>query len=286
MAETKKKEIIIACDSTADFEVEDVKNLGLEIIPLTINFEDESFIDGEIDKNMFFEKLAASKKLPHTSQPTPETFEKLFERVKENNQSLLLILIGSGFSGTYQCATMVKESVGYDDIYIIDSGLTIGSLQILVREAVAKKDTMPVNELADYLNEFKKRIRMYAIIDTLEYLKKGGRLSSLSANIGKLLNLKLVCEIEGNIKVIGKTFGIRKAFQFIADKIKKEPIDFNYYYCYGYAHKKDNMEALIKNLDIKQEDWHKCIIESVGAVTGTHTGPNACAIFYVAQEQK
>lgn len=285
MTKTEKKELIIACDSTADFEVEDVKKLGLQIIPLTINFEDESFIDGELDKNVFFEKLASSKKLPHTSQPTPDLFTNLFEKVKENNQSLILILIGSGFSGTYQCAEMVKESVGYDDIYIIDSGLTIGSLQILIREAVEKKDTMPAKELADYLNEFKKRIRMYAIIDTLEYLKKGGRLSSLTANIGKLLNLKLVCEIDGNIKVVGKTLGLKKAFQFIADKIKKEPIDFDHYYCYGYAHKKDNMEALINYLSIPEEG-HKCVIESVGAVTGTHTGPNACAIFYVAQEQK
>ena len=279
----ENKEIIIACDSTADFEKEDVEKLGLEIVPLSINFEDESFVDGELDKTVFFEKMAVAKKLPHTSQPTPEAFIDLFNKVKENNQALLLILIGSELSGAYQCACLAKESVDYDDIYILDSHLTIGSMQILVREAALKKDTMQIAELYDYLDNFRKRIRMYAIINTLEYLHKGGRLSSLTAYIGKILNLKLVCEIDGKIKVSGKCIGMRKAYQFIADKIKAEPIDTDHYYCYGYSYKRDLMDELAKYLDIPMEG-EKVVIESVGSVAGVHTGPNACAIFYVAKE--
>ena len=168
-----KTRIII--DSTADLSAE-LKS-KLSIVPLTVHFGDEEYLDGvTIDHKTFYEKLIESDELPTTSQATPDSFIKEFDKVKEAGESAVVITISSKLSGTYQSAVIAAED--FDNIYIVDSGsATIGS-GILAERALELADSgIDAREIAEILNKEKEKIVIIALLDTLEYLKKGGRIS-------------------------------------------------------------------------------------------------------------
>ena len=169
----------IIVDSTCDFEPEERQALGIEMIPLTVQFGEEIFRDGiDITKEEFFQRLRASKELPHTSQINPATFLEVYERLGADGSELLVMTISKNLSGTYQSACVAAEQYT-GKIRVVDSSLATTAFAMMVRIACRMRDEgHRVDEIADYLEKIRERLVIICCMNTLEYLHKGGRLSA------------------------------------------------------------------------------------------------------------
>ena len=272
-----KTRIII--DSTADLSAE-LKS-KLSIVPLTVHFGDEEYLDGvTIDHKTFYEKLIESDELPTTSQATPDSFIKEFDKVKEAGESAVVITISSKLSGTYQSAVIAAED--FDNIYIVDSGsATIGS-GILAERALELADSgIDAREIAEILNKEKEKIVIIALLDTLEYLKKGGRISKTVAFAGAVLNIKPVISVEdGEIVILGKARGSKMGNNLLVEEIEKSGgVDFEKPVMLGYSGLSDVL--LLKYIEDSKYLWEKGLenirYTAIGSVIGTHAGPGAIA---------
>ena len=272
-----KTRIII--DSTADLSAE-LKD-KLSIVPLTVHFGDEEYLDGvTIDHKTFYEKLIESDELPTTSQATPDSFIKEFDKVKEAGDSAVVITISSKLSGTYQSAVIAAED--FDNIYIVDSGsATIGS-GILAERALELADSgIDAREIAEILNKEKEKIVIIALLDTLEYLKKGGRISKTVAFAGAVLNIKPVISVEdGEIVILGKARGSKLGNNLLVEEIEKSGgVDFEKPVMLGYSGLSDVL--LLKYIEDSKYLWEKGLenirYTAIGSVIGTHAGPGAIA---------
>lgn len=272
----------IIVDSTADL-IPEIKN-RVHVVPLTVHFGDEEYIDGvNIDHKTFYEKLIETDVLPTTSQATPDAFIKEFEKVKEANESAIVITLLSKFSGTYQSA---KIAVGeYENIYLIDSGTAAIGVGILVELAFSLLDSgKSAEEAVQILEEEKKKIVIVALVDTLEYLKRGGRVSKTVAFAGNVLNIKPVLSVtEGNINLIGKARGSKRGNNLLVQEIDKAGgIDFSKPAFLGYTGISDAL--LLKYIEDSKHLWEDNLDElrytTIGSVIGTHAGPGAVAVAF------
>ncbi|NMD44750.1 MAG: DegV family protein [Clostridiales bacterium] len=272
----------IIVDSTADL-IPEIKN-RVHVVPLTVHFGDEEYIDGvNIDHKTFYEKLIETDVLPTTSQATPDAFIKEFEKVKKANESAIVITLSSKFSGTYQSA---KIAVGeYENIYLIDSGTAAIGVGILVELAFSLLDSgKSAEEAVQILEEEKKKIVIVALVDTLEYLKRGGRVSKTVAFAGNVLNIKPVLSVtEGNINLIGKARGSKRGNNLLVQEIDKAGgIDFSKPAFLGYTGISDAL--LLKYIEDSKHLWEDNLDElrytTIGSVIGTHAGPGAVAVAF------
>ena len=280
--------IRIVADSSCDISQEEAKKLNVEIIPLPIEFNNETFFDGiNLSTSEFYQKLTSSKILPTTSQPSPLEFLERFEEAKKNGDSVLVITLSSKISGEYNSACMCKRDVGYEKIEIVDSLTTIGGMQMIIKEAVRLRDEgkLNVHELAEYLNKFKLRSRTIASIDTLEYLSKGGRLSGTARIIGTMLNIKPIISVtDGFIKLIDKKIGSKNAQEYVLSQVKNAKIDFNYPIYLGYSVHKKPVEYTQERLK-EMFGVDNFVFDELSVIVGTHIGPGACAIIYIVKEE-
>lgn len=275
--------IKIITDSTSDISQEQAKELGITVLPLKVIFKDGEYEDGiDLQNDEFYNKLVNSYSLPSTSQLIPEQFIPLFEEAKNNQDSVVVITLSSYLSGTYQSAVIAKDMCEYDNIHIVDSlSVTLG-LQILVREGVdLQKKGYSAEEIVKILETNKNKIHVFALVETLEYLKKGGRLSGVSALAGTILNIKPIVEVKnGKVDVAGKARGLTGAFSKMIKFIEQYGgMDTSKYYCLGYTGKKENLNAFLEyakdKLDLKDG-----LISPIGSVVGTHAGPGVCGIAF------
>ena len=280
--------IRIVADSSCDISQEEAKKLNIEIIPLPIDFNNETFLDGvTLSTSDFYKKLTSSKVLPTTSQPSPLEFLERFEDAQRTGDSILVITLSSKISGSFDSACICKRDVGYSEIEVVDSLTTIGGMQMIVREAVRLRDEgkMNVHELADYINKFKLRSRTIASIDTLEYLSKGGRLSGAARFFGTMLNIKpIIAVIDGYIKLVDKKIGSKNAQEYVINQAKSAKIDTNYPVYLGYSVHKKPVEYTANRL--KEElGIDNFVFDELSGIVGTHIGPGACAIIYIEKEE-
>ncbi len=272
----------IIVDSTADL-MPDFKN-RVHVVPLTVNFGTEEYIDGvTIDHKTFYEKLIESDVLPTTSQATPDAFIKEFKKAKETGESAVVITLASKFSGTYQSATIAAD--GFDNIYIVDSTSAAMGSGILVELAFRLLDEgKSAREIAATLEKEKKNIVIVALVDTLEYLKKGGRISKAIAFAGGVLNIKPVLSvIDGEIGVLGKARGSKMGNNLLVQEIDKVGgIDFSKPVLLGYSGISDAL--LLKYIEDSRHIWEGNLNEvrytTVGSVIGTHAGPGAVVVAF------
>ena len=272
----------IIVDSTADLMPEFKSRV--HTVPLTVNFGDKEFIDGvTIDHKAFYERLVESDALPTTSQATPDAFMKEYEKAKEAGEAAVVITLASKFSGTYQSAMMAAED--YDHIYIVDSSSAAMGSGILVELAFRLLDGgKTAEEIAKTLNEEKKKIVAVALVDTLEYLKKGGRISKAVAFAGGVLNIKPVLSvIDGEINMLGKARGSKMGNNLLVQEIEKAGgIDFSKPVLLGYSGISDAL--LKKYIEDSRHIWEGNLQEirytSVGSVIGTHAGPGAVVVAF------
>ena len=272
----------IIVDSTADL-VPEIK-ARVHTVPLTLHFGDEEYIDGiTIDHKTFYEKLIESDVLPTTSQASPDAFMREFEKAREAGEEALVITIGSSFSGTYQSAMIAAED--YENIYVVDSTSAAMGSGILTELAFRLLDEgKSAKEIALALEDEKKKIVVVALVDTLEYLKRGGRISKTLAFAGGVLNIKPVLSvIDGEINLLGKARGSKMGNNLLIQEIDKAGgIDFDKPVLLGYSGISDAL--LKKYIEDSRHIWEGQLIEprytSLGSVIGTHAGPGAVVVAF------
>ena len=270
----------IIVDSTSDLTPEIKKQV--HIVPLTVHFGDVEFIDGvTIDHKQFYEKLIETDVHPSTSQASPAAFEAEYEKAKD--EGAVVITVSSKLSGTYQSAVIAAEE--YENIYVVDSTSVAIGASILVELAVRlANQELEAKEIARQLEEEKRKIVLVALVDTLEYLKKGGRISKSVAAFGTMLNIKPVLAVEdGEIQVLGKARGSKMGNNMLVQQIDKAGgIDFTKPVLLGYTGLSDAM--LLKYINDSRYLWEGNLPEvrytTIGSVIGTHVGPGAVAVAF------
>lgn len=270
----------IIVDSTSDLAPE-IKG-RVSVVPLTVSFGEQEYIDGvTIDHKAFYEKLIESNVHPTTSQATPAAFIKEYEKI--GDEGAVVITISSKLSGTYQSAVIAAND--YENIYVVDSGSVAIGGGILVELALKLSDDgLSAQEIANRLNKEKEKIVIVALVDTLEYLKRGGRISKTVAFAGAVLNIKpVLAVIDGEIEMLGKARGSKMGNNLLAEEIEKVGgVDFSRPVLLGYTGLSDQL--LLKYIEDSRHIWDKGIenirYTTVGSVIGAHAGPGAIAVAF------
>lgn len=280
--------IRILTDSAADLEPQEFTDLGLELVSLSITVDKRIYqADLRFNKQDFFRLLEASPIFPTTSQPAPADFEAIFEDARQQSDDLIFISLSSALSGTFQCANVVKAMGGYDNVWLVDSlSATLGQKLLVVHAAELRERGFPAAEIAARLDALKSRIRIYAGLDTLEYLQKGGRLSKTAAGIGTLARIKPVVTVtpQGTVSVAGKCLGKVKAMSQIVSLVEKTPPDPRYPIYGVYSGQRDNFVELQQKLRKAGTDIPDEMGFCIGPVIGAHIGPGAYGVVYIAKE--
>ncbi len=270
----------LVIDSTADV-ASSVLN-RFTVVPLTVHFGDEEYIDGvTIDHKTFYEKLVESDVLPSTSQASPAAFSQVFEQAVEAGEDVVVITVSSKLSGTYQSAMIAAEEYK-GRVFVVDGKtVSIGS-GILAELALHLSDSgMSAAQIAERLTNERENLRVIAMLDTLEYLKKGGRISGAAAFAGGILSIKpVVCIDNGEIKQLGKARGSKQGNNLLMKEIEAcGGIDFEKPILLGFTGLSDLI--LKKYIEDSVSLWHgydeKLRSTPIGSVVGTHAGPGAIA---------
>ena len=269
----------IIIDSTVDVSPELLDRV--EVVPLTVSFGAEEYIDGvTITHEEFYNKLIESDVLPTTSQATPAAFADVFERIAAADDSAVVITHAPQLTGTCQSARIAAED--YDNIFVVDSGSVTLGAGILAEYALRCVDEgMDAESIAAAVEAKKEDVCLIAMLDTLEYLKKGGRISATVAFAGGLLNLKPVVNIkDGGINMLGKARGSKQGNNLLVQEINKAGgIDFSMPILLGYTGLTDVL--LKKYMTDSAALWENGVenlpYTSIGSVVGTHAGPGAIA---------
>ena len=276
--------IRIVIDSTSDVTDEIIEKYNLKVVPLTVNFEKQSYLDKiELSSKDFFEKLAAADKLPTTTLVSPGAFVEAFSEILLEGDKVLGLFVASEFSGTYDSARMARNMIGSDDIHIIDTrSVCLGSFALILEAIELVQQNKTIEEIVEILNRLKEKIVVVAALDTLKYLEKGGRLSKGQAVVGSLLNIKPIVAIkDGEIKVIEKLRGKNKTVKLFDEWIEKNNYDLSdktVLLFHGNAY--DQLKLLRETIEDKYKI--KNIIENeIGPVIGTHSGPGVLGMGFL-----
>lgn len=275
--------------SSSDITMEEAKQLGIEMIPMTITFGEEMYSDGvDITKREFFEKLIESDELPKTSQINMFQFEERFKEMTSDGSEVVAITISSKLSGTYENAVQAAENFG-GRVFVVDSLNACIGERILIEYAIRlMKEGVTAKEIAERLEEGRHRIKLMALLGTLEYLQKGGRISAAAAISGEILHIKPVISIiDGEVKLVGKAMGSKKGSNLLTQMIDKSGgIDFDMPHVAAYSGLDDSL--LQKYLQDSAHLWKEHIDEvpsyCIGSTIGTHIGPGSIAVAYFAEK--
>lgn len=276
--------IRIITDSSADLTPEEIDRLKVEVVSLTVRFGERAYQDGvDLSKAEFYRLLAEGKDNPATSQPTPDDFLTRFRAVKEAGDQAVVIPISGKLSGTLQSAMIAKDLCEYEGIYIVDSLSAAAGLQLLVEYACNLRDKgASAPEIVKALEEIKGRVRIFALIDTLEYLRRGGRLSNVQAGLGTVTHLKPVISVrEGAVLVVGKAFGAAAAMKQLLKFLSEHPVDNDFPAFALYSDDESRVEEFIprlRELDLLPREVRRC---SIGPTIGAHIGPGAVGMAYI-----
>lgn len=272
----------IIVDSSTDVGEQYRNRIGF--VPLTVCFGEEEYFDGvNLDKEEFYRKLVESDVLPTTSQATPATFDKVFRDVSASGDSAVVICLSSKFSGTYQSAVIAAED--YENIYVVDSrNVSIGTGVLAELAVNCAEQGMAASQIAELIGRRREDVCIVALLDTLEYLKKGGRISKTVAFAGGVLNIKPVVTVTGGeVSLIGKARGSRNGNNLLVEKIKQSGgVDFSMPVLLGYTGM--NSDLLDKYVEDSKELWADSVADIprslLCSVIGTHVGPGAVAVAF------
>ncbi len=279
--------IKILLDSTADIAPELEPNFMR--IALPIFFGDEKFRDGvDLSHAEFYKKLAEASELPKTSQVTPFEFEEVFSEAVADGSELVAILISGKLSGTYQSAVSAAERFK-GKVFLVDSGSATIGTGILAEYALRLRESgLSAQDIAQKLEQAKSAVRIVAMVDTLEYLRKGGRISRTVAFAGELLNFKPVISLEsGEIKLLGKARGARQGNNLLEQEIEKAGgVRFDMPVLLGYSGTDPTtLNRYINDFSHLWKDRSDSLrIAEIGSVVGTHVGPGAVGVAFFAAE--
>ena len=278
--------IRILTDSAADLTEQEQAQPGVAVVPMAITFEDGTTIedDGRMTKDEFFARLAADAKLPRTSQPSPAAFIEEYADAEAAGDEVVVITVAQKLSGTYQCAVLAAKEVD-TPVYVVDSETAAQGEAELLREALRLRDQgLTAGEIAAELETFKKRVRIVAVVDSLKHLQKGGRVPAAVAIVGGALGIKPVIALYGGaVKLAGKGRGRPGALVAMFKQLDElGGIDTNYPCTVLYSDEKQMAGPVHYHLtqNLKLEGVRTC---QIGATIGTHVGPRAAGILFVAK---
>ena len=273
-------------DSSADLEPREYEQLNITCIPLTVSFADREYQENvDLSKDQFYD-LLASGEYPKTSQPSPQLLLDLFEQAKEAGDEALYISISGGISGTYQTACATRELAEYDGCYVLDSKNATGGLRLILEYAVKLRDAgKSAEEIMEGIRSIQNKVVLYACMDTLEYLYRGGRISQTVYKLGTLAQVKPIIRVteEGTIEVPAKAMGMRKGMDWLSKRVEeRKPSKAHNFYAM-YTGDRSNGVLLAEKFRAMGYDIPDEKIINVGAAIGSHVGPNACGMVYIAE---
>lgn len=256
----------------------------ITVLPMTITFGEEQFRDGvDLTHRQFYEKLIEGEDLPTTSQIAPAQFEEAFRAAVEAGESVVAVVLSSKLSGTYQSACIAAEEFP-DKVFVVDSAnATIGE-RILVERGLELIDQgLDAAAIAAKLDEEKADIQLVALLDTLEYLKRGGRVSASVALVGGLLAIKPVVAVQdGEVVMLGKARGSKNGNNLLVQEIQKTGVDFSRPYKLGYTGLEDSLlqKYIADSAALWEGNTDALPTGTVGGTIGTHVGPGAIAVAF------
>lgn len=277
----------IIVDSTTDLPEQTARRVT--VVPLTIHFGEQQYVSGvDIDARKFYEMLVEGDVLPTTSQPTPYAFTQVFQEAVDAGDTVVCITVSSKLSGTYQSACIAAADFP-GKVFVVDSLTVAIGGGILTEYALSLADKgMDAEEIAWKLMQKREKVRLLALLDTLEYLKKGGRISSAVAFAGGLLNIKPVIAVaDGEVKMLGKARGSKQGNNLLVQEIDKAGgVDFEKPLLLGYTGLSDALlqKYIVDSAALWQGKVEQLPVSIVGSVVGTHAGPGAVAVAFFAAE--
>ncbi|MCM1404517.1 MAG: DegV family protein [Prevotella sp.] len=284
-----KSKIKLVVDSASDIDQQEAEQLGVTLVPMEITFGGEQYLDGvTLSHNEFFNKLVESNEFPKTSQINSQRFTEVFTALTKDGSDVLCILISSKLSGTYNSALAAAKNFG-EKVWVVDSlNVCIGE-RILIQYALQLMDKgLSIAEIVVELNHKKSRIQLVALLNTLKYLQKGGRISKMVAFAGTLMNVKPVIGIiEGEVKLTGKALGSKKGNNLLVQQINKSGgIDFTMPYATAYSGFSDHLlqKYLADSGALWQDHTDQVPTYMIGSTIGAHAGPDAIAVAYFSQQ--
>ena len=279
----------IVIDSAADFLPEEAQAAQITVVPLKTRIDGIEYLDGvTITHREFYEKLENCRELPTTSQINPFEFEEVFRKELETADELLVITLSSKLSGTHQSAKIAADNVG-GNIYVLDSANIAVGMRVLVDYAIALRDLKwDAKQIYEELESAKNRVCLLALVDTLEYLYKGGRLSRTAALAGNLLNIKpVIGVVDGEAAILGKARGSRQSNNLLNETVaKKGGIDFTMPVHLAYS---GNDDALLRGyIENSRTLWEGHMenlpISVLGSSIGAHAGPGAIVVAFFTKQ--
>lgn len=277
----------IITDSAADFEPHELEQLNVTCIPLSVMLGETEYQENvNLSKDQFFALLAETGASPKTAQPSPTYLMEVFEEAKKAGDEVVYIALSSALSGTYQSAVMTREDAESDSLFVLDSKNATGGQRLLVEYAVRLRDEgKSAAQIVEAVEAIRDKIVLYACIDTLEYLYRGGRISHTVYKLGTMAQVKPVIRVteEGAIEVPAKAMGMRKGMDLLCKRIElQKPSPAHNLYVMYTADRTIGQTLAKKVRDLGYEVPEERIVQ-VGAGIGSHIGPNACGIVYVSE---
>lgn len=276
--------IRILTDSASDILPTEAEQLGVTVIPLNVTLEDGTVLRDGVDMtpSAYYEILAGCRKLPTTSQPSPELFENFFLEAAAAGDEVIGIFLSHALSGTYQCAKLAADMANVDNVLFVDSGHVCLSEALLVRLAVQLRDSgKTAGQIAAILEHAKEHLHLVAAIDDLKYLRKGGRLPAAVAVAGGMLGIKPLITIQdGKVAMAGKARGLPGAYVALFKKVEEMGgINPAFPALAGYTVSPREVTPIQTYLrdNLQQEDL---LVRQIGCVIGTHAGPGAFGIAF------
>ena len=280
--------IRIITDSAADFSAAELKAHDITAVPLQVIFGEDAYSDGvTLTPDIFWTRLTGGEN-PKTSQPSPDAFLSAFEEAKDAGDEVVCITLTAALSGTMQSATIAASMADYDGrIDIVNSKVVATAEKLLVLYACQLRDEgKSAAEIVEAVKALRPRIRLYACLDTLEYLARGGRIPKAVASVGGVVRFKPLITLsdEGAVELCGKGIGLHRATEALIKLVQQHKIDERFPVMPLYTYESTNCDALIKKMNaagIACSEENKC---PVGATISTHVGPGAFGLVFVEAE--
>ena len=280
--------IRIMIDSGSEYLPKEAQAKGIEVLPIVTNVGGNDYRDGfDLGRDEFFELLEETGQFPTTSQITPHVFAEKFKEALDAGDEVIAIILSSALSGTYQNACMAQAMVGNEGIYVIDSLTATYPISIMADYAAKLRDEgMSAAQIVEAIEGLKGSAKVIAMVDTLEYLQRGGRIPKAAAKIGEAAKLKPVISVteKGDLAMISACLGRKRAFDTIMKQLESIEIDdrFPVYAIYSYGTKNcERLEVRLQEAGISVTERRQ-----IGYVIGSHIGPNACGVVYVEKKPK
>lgn len=279
--------MMIITDSASDITEKEAEEMDIRLVWLKTKFSDGDFpMKTEEDFCRFFDKLAEEKDLPMTSQPSPEEYLEFFEEAKSKEEEVLVLTLSSGLSGTVNAANLAKQMSEYDKIWLIDSEQAIITQRFLVQKAVElRKEGKTTEDIVEILEELKKRVTVCGMLDTLTYLRKGGRIPAALAVVGNMLHIKPVIELKDKtLTMLGKARGRSGGMKYLWKEFESYDIDREEPVYFGYTSDREIGEKFMMDT-VEKYGLKNYKLYPVGGIIGTHVGPACVAISFVKKSQ-